>query len=164
MILLPYVQLPILDCVPANIDYKQTLIDKDESTLDVCHLLKTDLNYFFQIGFFISDSIYTCKQLIESAQTEVVNSMSKFEWWILDDLREHLGYYCERLNLVPEWGVDEYYEFVARGNTPRRLDGPHKGGMLKKGEARMVILKPDGSIVHGPKVSYTIKLNKMKIE
>ena len=163
MILLPYVQLPFYEG-ELKVDCKESIDGLDNEFLDVCHLLKTDKQHYFQIGFYHSSngSVYTHKSRIHEVHNELVSFVARLPWYIVEELQKHLGHYCKVIDYVPAWGEDEYYDLVAAGKTDRRLDGPHKTGMLGRGESRLVAFKKDRSLAFGPKLNYLSALEKSK--
>ncbi len=170
MILLPYVELPfwtkqnINGKAVAKFDFKSSLYELDESILDITHLMKSDSNYFFQVGFYCDGSVFTHEVLIKMAHDEFLRMLPKIDWYLVDDIIEHLDFYYKRMKKIPSWGDDEYYQLVAKNHTPRRLDGPHKEGQLRKGESRFVAFRKDGSNCYGPTMGYLRLAEKIKRE
>jgi len=160
MELLPYVELPLYEDDSYVIDYAETLNELDNALLDVCHLLKVDSKYYFQIGFYLKGSVFTSRKRIIDVHDEFLSSMVELPWSIVEELRVHIGYYCNIIKYLPAWGEEEYYTLVAQGKTPRRLDGPHKTGLLGRAESRYVTFRPDRSLSFGPKLSYISSIEK----
>lgn len=165
MLILPYVGLSIYPGEVNKLDALVSVIDLPEVSMDICYLMKSEEgNYFFQIGFYLDGSCYTSRERIVEVHNELITYTAKLDWWLIDDLVEHINFYCEEIDYIPAWGKKEYYNYLAKGKTARRLDGPHKGGMLSRTESRMVVYNESKEIVYGPTLSYLAILEKKQNE
>lgn len=165
MILLPYVGLPIYPEKIKDVEVIASVMNLPDSLLDICYMMKTDTgNYYFQLGFYINGSIFTNGDRIKKVHNEILSFTPKLEWWILDELVEHLTLYCEQMDYIPAWGNKKYYDYVASGKTARRLDGPHKGARLSRTESRWVVYDEHKELVYGPTIAYLAILEKRQSE
>jgi hypothetical protein len=153
MNLLPYVELPIHPG-KTPVDPVESIEGLENSILDICHMMKNDERYFFQLGFYKDGGVYTSKEMIINAHELLINHILVLEDYLLEELKKHISIYCTQIKYVPAWGEEEYYDIIASGKTPRRLDGPHKGSNLGRAESRFVAIRDDKKMAYGPKLTY----------
>jgi hypothetical protein len=116
-------------------------------------------NYMYQIGFPVENCLVTTRQIIIEVGDHIgkLKSSGKGKQFIryaelLPKIISHVNLYFEKINTVPEWGTNEFYALRLEGKTIRILEGPHKGGRLRPGETREVILSDRKDIAYGPVV------------
>jgi len=100
-------------------------------------------DYLFQIGFPLEESIVTTKSAIMEISGEVIKANEEL-------LLDHLELYYSKFNSIPPWGTSEYRKLRAEGYTERTLIGPHKAGLLRPNEKRLIIISSSGEFSFGP--------------
>jgi hypothetical protein len=153
MKVMSYIGLPVVD--PKEELNLLPVEEVDEQLREFCYLLYDGEKYDYQVGCGWNNgySICTTSEMIKAVHDKYVQNIINLDLFVSEDLKDHITIYCNMADIVPSWGYDKYYEEVAKGKTPRRLDGPHKGGQLGRADSRMVVLVND-DIIYGPTFNY----------
>ena len=102
------------------------------------------------IGFVHNNKLVTTMLVLKTV-ADVVNRFNGSED-IVSDAKIHVGRYFSKKGLVAPWGSRLYDTLIAKGRTPRVLEGPHIGGSLRPNQRRYVVFDDDRNIVFGPRI------------
>jgi hypothetical protein len=167
MKILPFMDIPVMEIdTPLGMTRRIDLAvwaDADIvkfSAAFVCYAEegKSQDDYVYQVGFPHQNCLVTTKEVIEemgdlaheARESKLVEYLE-----LLPKIRAHMNLYFEKINSIPVWGTMHFKALRVEGKTVRILEGPHKGGRLKKEQRRQVILDERGDIVYGPIVKRT---------
>jgi len=170
MKLLPFMDVPVIeDVAPTPYVRMKELLEwanGNKAKLSAAFLAyendgESPEDYLFQIAFIKEKGLVTSKKMIEDAGGEVMKKLGEhcleYEEWkehtkTIFEIRYHLEMYYTKINKIPPWGESKYTKLKTEGFTPRVLEGPHKGGMLRPNQRRWIILDSSNEIVFGPMI------------
>lgn len=168
MIILPFMDIPVVDADTPTVMTRRSDLEiwADEdmvkfSAAFVCYEGEgsSTSDYIYQIGFIKFNCLVTTKKLIEEVgelNYEVVGVVDLESYLVLlPEIRAHWNLYFEKINSIPVWGTTKFLALREEGKTTRYLEGPHKGGRLRPGQRREIILDDRGEIVYGPMIKRT---------